>query len=114
MLIKSVVLYSLPYVVGVASSMVAAHHFAPLFGTTPTTLSAPTPAEGAFLGQVVNRSLKGDRLVVHHGPPHTKSKVYIKIPARMAPRPGLNLPCTPPIDVPGRCFATADKAFRFI
>ena len=114
MLIKTVVLYSLPYIVGIASSMVAARHFAPLLETTPTTLSAPTATDGAFRGQVVNRSLKGDKLVVWHGPPHPKGKVYIKTPARMAPRPGHILRCTPPIDVPGRCFANADKAFRFI
>ena len=114
MLIKSVFLYSLPYIVGVASVMVAAHHFAPLLGTIPTTLSALPSPEGAFRGQAANRSLKGDRLVVHHGPPHTKGKIYIKIPARMAPRPQLILRCTPPIDVPGRCFANAGKAFRFI
>ena len=113
MLIKSALLYSLPYIVGVASSMVAVHHFAPLLGAAPTTLSAPPSAEGTFRGQIVNRSLKGDKLVVHHGPPHTKGKVYIKIPARMTPRPRPNLPCTP-IDVPGRCFAATDKTFRFI
>ena len=66
MFIKSVVLYSLPYIVGIASSMVTTHHFIPSLGTTPTHLSAPTPEDGTFLGQVVNRSLKGDKLAVQH------------------------------------------------
>lgn len=113
MLIKSVLLYSLPYIVGVASSMAAVNHFAPLLGTTPTTLSAPTATDGSFRGQVVNRSLKGDRLPVQRGAPHTKSKVNIKIPARLVPKPRVIFWCTPPIDVPGRCFADSDDAIRF-
>jgi hypothetical protein len=55
-LIKGLILYSLPYIVGVASSIVAARQLVPSLDTLARRLS-DTPAKGdVFLGQVVNRA----------------------------------------------------------
>jgi hypothetical protein len=67
MRIKSVTLYSLPYVVAVASFLVAAHQVAP----SPNWIDlrhTNTKAE-IFSGQTVNRSIKGNRLPMHEATP---------------------------------------------
>jgi hypothetical protein len=111
-LIKGLILYSLPYIVAIAGSMVAAHQLVPSLDTFAHRLSEP-PAKGdLFLGQVVNRSLKGDRLSMQHANPLTNGKIYIKIPARIAPNPEINIRCKGPTDVIGRCFADTGTVTR--
>ena len=79
MRIKSVTLYSLPYVVAVASFLVAAHQVAP----SPNWIDlwhTNTKAE-IFSGQTVNRSLKGNRLPMHEAmPDRTPERGQIKAP----------------------------------
>ena len=79
MRIKSVTLYSLPYVVAVASFLVAAHQVAP----TPNRIDlwhTNTKAE-IFSGQTMNRSLKGNRLPMHEAmPDRTPERGQIKAP----------------------------------
>jgi hypothetical protein len=104
-LIKGLILYSLPYIVGVASSVVAARQLVPLFETLAHRLSEAGAKGDVFRGQVVNRSLKGDRLPMQHAKPLTNGKIYIKVPARIAPSPKMNIRCERPINVIGRCFA---------
>ena len=76
---KSVTLYSLPYVVAVASFLVAAHQVAP----SPNWIDlwhTNTKAE-TFSGQTVNRSLKGNRLPMHEAmPDRTPERGQIKAP----------------------------------
>ena len=94
MLIKSLMLYS--YIVGAASSIVVAGQL--------------VPHETMLPPQVVNRSLKGDRLPIQHAAPRTNGKIYIKVPARIAPSPKINIGCERPLtDVDGRCFANAGR-----
>jgi hypothetical protein len=77
--IKSVTLYPLPYVVAVASFLVAAHQVAP----SPNWIDlwhTNTKAE-IFSGQTVNRSLKGTRLPMHEAmPDRTPERGQIKAP----------------------------------
>jgi hypothetical protein len=110
--IKGLILYSLPYIVGVASSIIAARQLVPSLDTLAHRLSE-TPATGdVFLGQVVNRSLKGDRLSMQHAKPLTSGEIYIKIPARIAPSPEINIRCKRPTDVIDRCFADTGTVTR--
>ena len=99
--IKSITLYSLPYFVGVASLVVAAHQAA------PTALRfQDTSTESAITSdQVVNRSAKGDRLPIRQAVPRANDNV----PTRIAPNPVINVGCEGPIEVNGRCFADADQ-----
>lgn len=107
MLIKSLMLYSLPYIAGVASSLVAAHQIAP---SLEKMIFKTNDRSGVFFGQVVNRSLKGDRLPMRRSTSST-GKIYIEVPAQITPSPKINVRCERPLaDVDGRCFANADSA----
>jgi hypothetical protein len=84
MRIKSVTLYSLPYVVGVASFLVAAHQVAPSL-TTLRLLSGTSTKSAIISGQVVNRSLKSDRLPIKQAVPQADDERQIKLPGQIAP-----------------------------
>ena len=75
---KSVTLYSLRYVVAVASFLVAAHQVAP----SPNWMLWHTNTKAEiFSGQTVNRSLKGNRLPMHEATPdQTPESGQIKAP----------------------------------
>jgi hypothetical protein len=108
MFIKTFTLYSLTYIVGIAST-IAAHQVAPspasLAGfQSDRTETATTP------GQVSNRSAKGDRLPIRELRFPTNDKAPQAPPKQSeqsAPNPNLKRDCKPPIDVIGRCFADA-------
>ena len=105
MRIKSVTLYSLPYVLGVASFLVAAHQVAPSL-TTLRALSDTSTKSAIISGQVVNRSLKSDRLPIKQAVPRADDERQIKLPGQIVPNRKINIDCNkPPIDVIGRCFA---------
>ena len=105
MRIKSLALYSFPYFVGVASLVAATHEVA------PTALCFHTNTKSAITsGQVVNRSLKSDRLPIMQAGPHANDKGNIKVPVRIAPSSEVKNVCEGPIDVNGRCFADAGHA----
>lgn len=99
MLVKMLILKSLPYIVGVASSAVAVHAIVPTSSTGLGSCSYTSTEIGKNSTQIVNRSLKSDRLPIKH--PQTNKE----LPARTAPNPGLEVKCKPPMDVVGRCFA---------
>jgi hypothetical protein len=80
----SVTLYSLPYVVGLGSFLVAAHQVAPSL-TTLRALSDTSTISALISGQVVNRSLKTDRLPIKQAVPRADEKGYIKVPAQIVP-----------------------------
>ena len=96
-IMKNVTLYSLPYVVGVASFLVAAHEVAPSL-----TLSDTSTTSAIIFHQVVNRSLKSDRLPIKQAVPQ----------ANMPNRKIKNDCNKPPIDVIGRCFADARLFYK--
>jgi hypothetical protein len=105
MFIKTFTLYSLTYVVGIAST-IAAHQVAPSPGSlagfqSDRTEAATTP------GQVANRSAKGDRLPIRELRFPTNDKAPPKQAEQSTPNPNLKRDCKPPIDVIGRCFADA-------
>ena len=103
MRIKSVTLYSLPYVLGVASFMVATHQVVPSL-TTLRALSDTSTKNAIISGQVVNRSLKGDRLQIMQAVPRADDERQIKLPGNRTIKNDCN---KLPIDVIGRCFADA-------
>jgi hypothetical protein len=106
MRVKNVTLYSLPYIVGVASLVVAVHEVVPGFKPLPL-LSTSTPS-AIFSGQVINRSLKSDRLPIEQAPSQAsksiKSPIQIKVPAQITPNQKLKTDCDT-----GRCLADAGQ-----
>ena len=102
--VKTVTLYSLPYIVGVASLVVAVHEVAPAFKPLHL-LSGTSTTSAIFSGQVVNRSLKGDRLPLEQAPQANKNikvPAQIRVPAQIAPNQKPKSDCNL-----GRCFADA-------
>jgi hypothetical protein len=70
---KTLTLYSLPYLVGIASLMVAAHEVAPSILTLRASPAA-TPRLEQIFGQTVNRAAKGDRLPIRQSAPAENGK----------------------------------------
>jgi hypothetical protein len=99
--IKSLALYSFPYLVGAASLVVAAHEVAP----TALRFQDTNTKSAIISSQVVNRSLKSDRLPIMQAGPQANDKGNIRVPARIAPSPEVNIGCEGPMDLDGRCFA---------
>ena len=94
--IKNLTLYSLPYFVGVVSLVVAAHQAAPTLRFDDTSTKSAITSD-----QVVNRSVKGDRLPIKQVVPRANDK----LPIRIAPNSEITIECEGPIEVNGRCFA---------
>lgn len=93
MLIKTLLVHSLPYVLAVASSIVANHSD---FGGSASVLQHSVSKDAdIFAGQIVNRAMKSGRLLIKSAPPQAKDKAPVRIPMH----------CGPPTDVLGRCFA---------
>jgi len=96
MRVKNVTLYSLSYIVGVASLVVAAHQVSPAL--KPSRLLSDTSTKSAiFSGQVVDRSRKSDRSPFEQPP-----RANIKVPAQIAPNKKIKTDCEI-----SRCFAGA-------
>jgi hypothetical protein len=73
--IKNVTLYSIPYIVGVASLIVAAHYVSPsLDDALLRPLSEKSAKSESFSGQVINRSRKGDRSPIRRATPQLPRK----------------------------------------
>jgi len=104
MLIKTLTLHSLTYVVGITSS-IAVHQAIPSPGTSAGLQSDTKP--GIFTDQVVNRSVRSDRLLIKQVKPQADDKARVHVPGQIAPNPRFKIDCKPPIDVLGRCFADA-------
>jgi hypothetical protein len=105
MLIKTLTLHSLTYLVGITSSL-AVHQVIPSSGTAagfPSDTS--TKVATIITRQIVNRTVKSDRLSVKQAEPEANGKAPVQVPARIASNPKLKTDCKPPIDVLGRCFA---------
>jgi hypothetical protein len=105
MLIKTLTLHSLIYIVGISSS-VAVHQVIP----SPGTAARFQPGSGTtaiITGQIVNRSVKRDRLPIKQATPQANDKPPVQVPGQIVPNPKFKTDCKPPIDVLGRCFADA-------
>jgi hypothetical protein len=89
MLIKGLILYSALYIAGAASSLVAVHQIA------PARHAVLVKSESVF-GQVVNRSLKGNRLPIQHGLPQAHDKLHYMVPAADGLGMKLNIRCERP------------------
>ena len=94
--VKFATLYLLPYVV------IGVHEVAP---TVNVALSDRSAKSAIISEQVVNRSLKRDRLPIRQVAPETDVREHFKVPAGLAPNQKNDTDCKPPIDVRGRCFA---------
>jgi|SRR5689334_25379265 len=105
MLIKTLALHSLTYLVGITSSM-AVHQVIPSQGARNRfERDTGTIATAITTQQIVNRSMKSDRLPVRQAKPQVNDKTPAQMPAQIPPNPKFKTGCKPPIDVPGRCFA---------
>ena len=105
MLIKTLTLYSLTYILGITSSL-AVHQVI----ASPGTAARFQPGSGAtaiITGQIVNRSVKRDRLPIKQPTPQASDKPRVQVPGQIVPNPKSKTDCKPPIDVLGRCFADA-------
>ena len=86
----------------IASSLLAAIQIAPSMNAILSNESARSAITSY---QVVNRSLKRDRLPIRQVGSETDLREYLKVPDRLVPKPKHDTDCKPPIDVRGRCFA---------
>lgn len=105
MFLKALTLHSIFYVVG-ASSILAAHH---MVASPPARVGFRSDVANKteiFSTQVVNRSLKGNKLPIKQSTPNANVKELVKVPAKIAPKKGES-DCRPYSDVRGRCFADA-------
>jgi hypothetical protein len=98
--IKLATLYVLPYVVSIASSLLAANEVAPVVMNVVVSGTSATISQ-----QVVNRSPKTDQLPTRQMRPENDVKEYFKVPAQVPIHRKTDSDCSPPIDVRGRCFA---------
>jgi hypothetical protein len=84
---KHGVLWMLPYIVGVASLVVvAAYAVGPSFKTVLHPLSERNAKAAIFSKQVVNRSLKRDRLPIRDATYKAIEKEQRQVPAPIVPR----------------------------
>jgi hypothetical protein len=104
MLIKTLTLHSLTYLVGITSS-VAMHQV--IRSDTAARFQSDPGTTALITQQIVNRSIKSDRLPIKQAKPQVNDKGPIQVPAQITPNPKFKTDCKPPIDVLGRCFADA-------
>ncbi len=110
MLLKVLTLNSLPYIVGIVSSILAANYVAPSSGTD---VQQGTTAESTILSrQVVNRLMKSDRLPIKHADPlHKKDS---EKPGQLSPSPKIKTDCTRSIDFTGRCLVEVKLYYKIV
>ena len=113
MLLKVLTLNSLPYIVGIVSSILAANYVAPSSGTM-TDVQQGTTAESTILSrQVVNRLMKSDRLPIKHAEPQAHKKDSEK-PGQLSPSPKIKTDCTRSIDFTGRCLVEVKLYYKIV
>ena len=102
MLVKTLTLKSLPYIVGIAGSIVAAHNIAPSAGTTSGLQSEINTESTIIYRQAVDRALKGDRLPIRQAEPNSINNESV----HSTPNQKIKTYCKPPIDGPDRLIAS--------
>ena len=114
MLLKVLTLNSLPYIVGIVSSLLAANYVAPS-SQTVTEVQPGTTAESTILSrQIVNRLMKSDRLPIKHADPQTHKKDSEKMPRQLSPSPKIKADCTRSIDFTGRCLVEVKLYYKIV
>jgi hypothetical protein len=104
MLIKILTLHSPTYLLGITSSL-AVHQVIPALGTAAGVHSDTSTKVAIITRQIVNRTVKSNRLPVKQAEPEASGKAPVQVPAHIAPNPKWKADCKPLIDVLGRCFA---------
>jgi len=114
MFTKTLTLNLLPYIVCVASSLLAAQQLMPSLGLASAFQSSGSPKGSIVSNQAVNRSLKSNRLPIMetiggaeksiNEPAHIR---YAKFKNLVMQNLKIKFDCRPRFDVPGRCFADA-------
>jgi hypothetical protein len=103
MLVKTLTLKSLPYIVGIAGSIVAAHNIAPSVGTTSGLQSEINTESTIIYRQAVDRALKGDRLPIRQAEPNATNDESV----HSTPNQKNETDRKPPIDIPRRSIVSA-------
>src|SRR3974390_905753 len=103
MLVKTLTLKSLPYIVGIAGSIVAAHNIPPSAGTTSGLQSEINTESTITYRQAVDRALKGDRLPIRQAEPNSINNESV----HRAPNPRNENDCKQQIDTPRQSIVSA-------
>ena len=103
MLVKALTLKSLPYIVGIAGSVLAAHNIAPSAGTTSGLQSDINTKSTIIYRQAVDRALKGDRLPIRQAEPTSINNESV----HSTPNPRNENDCKPPTDIPRKSIVSA-------
>jgi len=116
---RTLTLYSLPYVVGLFSLVATAHYVFPSLNETLIDVTFNQNTKDIFVHQVVNRSLKGDRLTVHQSV--ESGNEISRRP--IVPSPEIKIGCERPFsstvrglnpDIVGRCLADTQRGDSFL
>jgi hypothetical protein len=112
-------LFSRPYIVGTDSLVIAADHIVSSLAETALPPSNSSTRDKIILSQVVNRSLKSDRLMMHRtahqGPEHNHVQTpvspnqKIKIGCERPFSPAVGIPAVSVSDMIVRCIADAGR-----
>jgi hypothetical protein len=104
MLLKVLILRSLPYVAGAGLfSMVADRDVSSLV----LAASRPSSRTEMLFGQVVNRSRKGNKIMMPHDTHQVDDREHRPQLVPTLPKQEIKTACERPFDVSGRCFANA-------
>ena len=106
MFIKTFMLHSLTYIVGIASAL--AVHQAVSLPLSPAMYQSDAMEAATNADQTVNRSAKRDRLPIRKIKSPANDRALPHLQGQNAPNPRPENDCTAPIDVLGRCFANAE------
>jgi hypothetical protein len=110
--------FSYPYIVGTASIVIAAHHTVSALVDTPLPPLNPSARAKIYSSQVVNHSLKGDRLMIHHTAHQAADPQHNPGQTPISPNQKIKIGCERPVssatsvfisDMIGRCFADAGR-----
>ena len=110
--------FSHPYIVGTVSIDIDAHHIVPVLVETALPPSNPSARAKIDSSQVVNHSLKGDRLMIHHTAHQAADPQHNPGQTPISPNQKIKIGCERPVssaasvfinDMIGRCFADAGR-----
>jgi hypothetical protein len=106
------------YIVETASIDLDAHHTVPALVDTALQPSNPSARAKIYSTQVVNHSLKGDRLMIHHTAHQAADPKYNPGQTPILPNQKIRIGCERPVssaasvfinDMIGRCFADVGR-----
>ncbi len=112
MLARAIALHSVPYIVGIAGSIVAANEIVRPTGEQLRSPSDISVENAITFGQAANRSTKADRLPIRNLAPLANDKGRKQSPPKLTPSLRSDPGCRPPIDLAGHCFANTEPHFN--